>query len=182
MLTVSTFHKKRSRASPTTGLGPCRTSDPVDAPSVDLFASGAPDGSPTCLAGWATIAPQRSVEARFGSRRVRRERRVKPVSHRVVREEPVGRPGCATHDLAFRSRGTAQRAGGGLIPNSGESARLGLPADVERRVANSSDTRGNPPRSRLSPDALGDVRRRAESPSVGITAGRRVTRRSGGSP
>jgi predicted transposase YdaD len=54
------------------------------------------------------------------------------------------------------------------IPNSGDSARLGLPTDADRCGANSSDTLGIPPRSRLPLGALGDGRRRSESPPFGI--------------
>jgi hypothetical protein len=67
------------------------------------------------------------------------------------------------------ARSREDRRRDGFIPNSGDSARLGLPTDADRCGANSSDTLGIPPRPRLPLDALGDGRRRSESPPFGIS-------------
>jgi hypothetical protein len=143
--------RNRARSSPTTGLGSCRTSDPVDAPFVDLIGPGSAPSRPTCLSGWGQ---DRSPAVRGWSRLDHAEFAESAELNQYLIESfaqsrYAGRPRRATHDLAFRATGTARRAGGGLIPNSGDSGRLGLAAVVDRCVANSSDALGKRPRSRL---------------------------------
>ena len=80
----------------------------------------------------------------------------------AVRRPEASPPPARSCTYGLAATNEAARAGDEMIPSSGDSARLGLSADV----ANSSDTLGNPPRSRLPLD----VRSRSESPPFGRSA------------